>query len=151
MRAERQILGRQWARERGSYAVEFALISPVLLVMLMGTVQLGFGLYTGSTVQYCVERVARSAMLDRNITSEQIQSKVNAALADQGSNISVTVHYTVDNSGAVPIAEISTTYPYPLQIPFLTVYNMTFTVDTDRKSTRLNSSHIQKSRMPSSA
>ena len=28
---------------------------------------------------------------------------------------------------------------------------VTFTADLDRKSTRLNSSHIQKSRMPSSA
>ena len=38
-----------------------------------------------------------------------------------------------------------------LVYPLLRLFYDAFTDDADRKSTRLNSSHIQKSRMPSSA
>lgn len=122
---------RRWiACERGAYAVEFALISPVLLVMLLGTVQFGMGFYEGSTVQYCVERAARTGMLDGTLTEGQLQAKVDETLAAHGSDLDVTVHYTVDNSGPVPIAEVTTSYPYEIRIPFFTVYHLNFSVDT---------------------
>ena len=54
------------------------------------------------------------------------------------------VYWAPDGKGGIQIARKAPT------IDGKTVAQST-TADTDRKSTRLNSSHIQKSRMPSSA
>ena len=68
------------------------------------------------------------------------------------------IAFLVANLFAAPLAELLTkSLPRPewhLPLAFVVIFLLTLTLATlvgDRKSTRLNSSHIQKSRMPSSA
>ena len=73
---------------------------------------------------------------------------VNAPAFDgRGSNVGATAQPGEPNHvGRPPRSSVWVTWVAPLT-PGL----VTFTTAGDRKSTRLNSSHIQKSRMPSSA
>ena len=52
---------------------------------------------------------------------------------------------------ATPLALLAAALVFWMEIPVTEVRPETLGGDSDRKSTRLNSSHIQKSRMPSSA
>jgi Flp pilus assembly protein TadG len=47
--------GRRFTRDQsGASALEFAMISPVLLFMIIGIIQLGFALNKGATVQWAI-------------------------------------------------------------------------------------------------
>jgi TadE-like protein len=118
------------ASEDGGIAIEFALIAPALFALILGIVQVGMAIFSGSTVQYVVERVARTAIIDDTVTESDLQTMVNDELADFSDNIKATITYSVDSSGTVPIAHIQTTYVYPVQIPFVPSFDTHFTVDT---------------------
>ena len=57
----------------------------------------------------------------------------------------------LDVSGDLPKSFVVCDHPYHPQIVYLSQLNTSTLKNRDRKSTRLNSSHWNKSRMPSSA
>lgn len=54
MRAGSRLL-RQWRDRRGSAAIEFGIIAPVLLIMLVGVIELGFAVHESMQVQDAAE------------------------------------------------------------------------------------------------
>ncbi len=59
---------------RGASALEFALAFPILLVMLLGTVEFGRAFWTRSTLQTAAEDAGRYAMTHSGLTNGQIES-----------------------------------------------------------------------------
>lgn len=50
---------RFWRNTRGGTAIEFAMVAPVFLFCIFAFVQLGFGIYTQSTISQLAEKGAR--------------------------------------------------------------------------------------------
>ncbi|HWV21600.1 MAG TPA: TadE/TadG family type IV pilus assembly protein [Devosia sp.] len=55
MRGPRKVLGHFCAHQRGSAAVEFAIVIPVFLLCAMALFQVGFGVYAHSTISRLAE------------------------------------------------------------------------------------------------
>ena len=73
-----------FARDRtGAGALEFALVAPALIFLIMATIQISLALYKGSTVQWASERVLRMAMVDADISAATLQAQLQAAALAQ--------------------------------------------------------------------
>ena len=84
-------------------------------------------------------------------------TKANISI-DQGTTFTTEILLTDDNGDPLDLsaytanAQIRKTYTSLTSVPFSTnLISGQITLSLDRKSTRLNSSHVRTSRMPSSA
>lgn len=66
--------------ERGAYMIEFAMIMPTFLLLMMGAFDIGMQMYAKSVLSGAVEQAARLNTLETNATS---QSAVDQAVRDQ--------------------------------------------------------------------
>mgnify|MGYP000904266197 CR=1 FL=1 len=80
----RLLVKRLAADTRGLTIVEFALIAPTLLVLMMGTFDLGFRAYATSVLQGEVQKAARDATLESGSTAG---TALNAVVQSQVSRI----------------------------------------------------------------
>jgi hypothetical protein len=81
---KRPLLKRLAADTRGLTIIEFALISPTLLVLMMGTFDLGFRAYATSVLQGEVQKAARDATLE---TGSAAGTALNAKVQSQVSRV----------------------------------------------------------------
>jgi Flp pilus assembly pilin Flp len=66
-----------WRNQRGAALVEFALISPVLMLTLLGLMDLGYNYYVVAQLQGTIQKAARDATLERALkTTDQIDAEV---------------------------------------------------------------------------
>jgi len=75
------------ADTRGLTIIEFAIIAPTLLVLLMGTFDLGFRAYATSVLQGEVQKAARDATLETGSTAgtalnSRVQTQVSRVIAN---------------------------------------------------------------------
>ncbi|MCC6940189.1 MAG: pilus assembly protein [Novosphingobium sp.] len=64
---------RQLVRQRdGAAAVEFALIAPMLIMVLMGMFDLGFNVYINATLQGAVQQAARKSTVESALGSNAL-------------------------------------------------------------------------------
>lgn len=80
----RAALKRLAADTRGLTIIEFALISPTLLVLMMGTFDMGFRTYATSVLQGEVQKAARDATLE---TGSSAGTALNTRVRDQVSRV----------------------------------------------------------------
>lgn len=78
------MLARLARDRRGIAAVEFALLAPVFLGLLVGAVETGRLLWTRSVLQFAVEEAARYALVRTNATSADIEAIARAKLVGTG-------------------------------------------------------------------
>lgn len=76
---------------RGATMVEFALLAPVLLTLLLGIFDLGFNVYTTTQLEGAIQKAARDSSIEGAGTLEAaIDAKVRAAVHDVVPNAKVT-------------------------------------------------------------
>jgi Flp pilus assembly pilin Flp len=110
---------RSLARDQtGAAAVEFAMIAPVLFTCICGILMLGLAYYEGATVQWSLERTLRAAMIDPDVTAEDIEAALNEQLEAIGSP-EIDFTYVIDDAGSVPLAVATANYEVPLHVPFV--------------------------------
>jgi Flp pilus assembly protein TadG len=80
----RTALKRLAADTRGLTVIEFALISPTLLVLMMGTFDMGFRTYATSVLQGEVQKAARDATLE---TGSSAGAALNTRVQNQVSRV----------------------------------------------------------------
>ena len=114
--------------QKGVTALEFALLAPVFLMLVFAALELSVALNNGNTAKWAVKRAARDVLVDNTLTQSEIQSLVDANLARVGSPAAVTVTYTIDTSGSVPVGTITGTYTYDVNVPFLTDFTARFPI-----------------------
>lgn len=68
--------------ERGAAATEFALVAPVLSLLLLGVLDIGHTLYMQSVLQGAMQKAARDASLETG-TQTSMQNSIDAAVANQ--------------------------------------------------------------------
>lgn len=76
--------------KRGMSVVEFGLIAPVFLVLLLGTLDMGHTLYMQSVMQGVMQKVARDATLENQSTSA-LETEVRAQVQRLAAGATVTL------------------------------------------------------------
>jgi Flp pilus assembly protein TadG len=71
-----RLLGRD---RRGVAAVEFGIIAPVFIAMLVGIIDLGRYMWTLNTMQYAVDQSVRAGVVQK-LTTDQVTSLVKSSL-----------------------------------------------------------------------
>ena len=115
--------GRFGSAEGGSTAVEFALILPIFIMLLIGIFELSRMMFVSSSVQYSVDRAARLAVIDPTISLSDIEADILNRLAVSNSP---TVDLTITRTtiGITDIAQVSAHYDHlvsPVFFPAFTV------------------------------
>ena len=59
-----------WADDRGTTAVEFAILAPFLMLLLVGTVCISLALFLVGSLHYAVEEGARCASIKTTVCSD---------------------------------------------------------------------------------
>jgi Flp pilus assembly protein TadG len=99
--------------DRGSAAVEFTLVSALLVVLVTGVLQLALALHVRNTMISCVAEGARVAATDdRSLADGEDRSAdmLRAALGDYAVHVSAT-RGTVD---AAPVVVVTAQAPVPV-------------------------------------
>lgn len=90
--------------QRGAAAVEFALVVPILLVLVMGTIEFGYLLFLQGSAAGAAREGAREMAIHR-VQADAVTAALDAfpagaatasvpATCDPGSSVEVTVTYT---------------------------------------------------------
>ncbi len=100
---------RSHKSQRGAAALEFALVFPVLLLLLIGIVDFGMLMSTQSVVANAAREGARTAALSNNETSAK--NAVTNAIADLpgATNIATTVTVKCTTSTGTPCSFVDST------------------------------------------
>lgn len=109
--------------DRGSVAVEFALVVPIFILVLFGIMEFSRVLYTQQLVAHATNLAARTGAtsLDDSTSISRATSSANGAIQNSGldpAHASVTVNiYSNPIPGEV---EVITTYQHDLMFTFFT-------------------------------
>lgn len=105
---------------RGASALEFALISPVMIMMLFGVLETGRILHNKSSLQRGVEIAARYAMVNQTATASELKQVAfddYSPTGDGGAKPSIaTSTVTV---GGIDFMVISATLDHTMSIPLM--------------------------------
>jgi Flp pilus assembly protein TadG len=105
--------------ERGQTAVEFALIAPVLIILLLGIIQLGVAFHDYVTITDAARAGARKAITARFGAGSFDDAK--QAVRDSAAQLNQTQldPQVTDPDGLTPgsLVTVTVTYPYSINIP----------------------------------
>jgi Flp pilus assembly protein TadG len=110
-------LGRLKCNRSGGLADEFALVATPLVILLLGTMELGRGLWIQNALNHSVEEAARCASVDTNNCNTQAQIKSYAAGL---SGVSFATSVFTPSTAACG-SQVTASYPMTLAIPFASV------------------------------
>ena len=104
----------------GAAAVEFALVVPAFLMLLIGVMELGRLMWTQNALHYAVEEAARCSAVDTNICSST--STAQSFAAGRSGLAFATSVFTVTKTSCG--WQVSASYPF-LFVGFLSEYSVT--------------------------
>jgi Flp pilus assembly protein TadG len=102
-------LGRN---QRGVAAVEFGIIAPIFIAMLVGIVDLGRYMWTLNTMQYAVDQSVRAGVVQK-LTTDQVTSLVKNSLPGLDPN-AVTVDVVSGASTLSITADMTYAFLFPM-------------------------------------
>lgn len=119
---------RNFNDESGTSAVEFALVMPVFLGMMLGVFWVGWAAYSTHSVHHALEMAARALQLKPTTTQSQLQTIVrdNVTLGDDAQQIVVTLQLDAASAGT-QLAHTTATFPVTFTVPLVGTYSMTYT------------------------
>lgn len=68
-----------WHDDRGAAAVEFAMLAPAFLMMLIGTVMMAMMFFTNSSLHFAVQAAARCASVKTTVCTNAATTRAFAA------------------------------------------------------------------------
>ena len=106
--------------ERGTTAIEFAMIAGVYLSLVFGVLETGRAFYIWNTFQQAVESGARYALVTDNVTEQQVTDFVNDKMQSVTSASNpVSLDITFDTISGVNFINIDGTYNFHSYVPLL--------------------------------
>lgn len=114
--------------ERGVAALEFAILAPVFMLLIFAALELSVAMHNGNTAKWAVQKASRDVLVDNTLTQPEIQTLVDGYLTDVSSKASITIAYSVDSTGTVPVGTISGAYAHQIEVPFLANFTARFPV-----------------------
>lgn len=106
--------------ERGAAAVEFAILLPVLMLILFGIIEFGMIMYSREIITNASREGARSGIVQTTVkpTEAQIQAVVTNYLNGTGVDPNVTQIDVVGEGLTAPnTLTVTVTYPYNFFVP----------------------------------
>lgn len=113
---------RVWHERNGNAAVEFALLAPVFLLMLLGIVEFGRLFWTQSSLQHAVEAAARCAAINSSTCASDAQTESYAAAEVFGQSVGASA-FTVSRGACG--TQVKAQVKYAFTVPALFPYNIT--------------------------
>lgn len=110
-------LRRAAVEDGGATAVEFALISPLLMLLVVATLQLGWILHSAASVRWALEATARSVMLQPTLSGDEVKAAMRARLSGLADARDLNVTVTRQSASATLVLE--SRYAAPLALPFI--------------------------------
>ena len=104
--------------QSGAAAVEFSIISVVLVMLLIGIVDFGRTLYVKNQLSFLADRAARSVLVNPNITDTALETTLRTDF-NGGDPMDLSVTLSAATVGGVNFRVISIDYPITLFIPNL--------------------------------
>ena len=105
------------SHDRGSVAVEFALLLPVLLLIIFGTIDFGRAINAQITLTQAAREGARLASLGYPATGTNSVTSRTQSAATGLSNVTVTVTTCAAGAGAGVDGVVSVSYPFTFITP----------------------------------
>lgn len=120
----------------GTTALEFALISPALILLIIGFVQLAWTLHCAASVRWSLETSARNLMLNPTENAAALKTDMLSRLSGRAdaNHLTVTIASDASNPSA-PLLVATSVFHTTLQVPFLDAHPLTFTAVTKVPST----------------
>jgi Flp pilus assembly protein TadG len=119
--------GRAFARDRrGGVAIEFALVIPIFLVLVIGVVEFSRVLAVRNSLQYGVEEAARYAMVRQTVDASKLTAIIKDRIAAPDTD-NVSVALTDETDQGVKYWKISATYSLTLITSFFGTGAITLT------------------------
>jgi len=134
---------RSRRRERGSASLEFALISPILLLFLFGTIEFGTYFFRFQVLHDAVSESARFAALARaSCDAGAIEAAARATVVDRAAAIGVSLTSgeiaIVGTCDAVDYVSVSLSHPHSFAILSALATNFPSVLTLDVSSIALN-------------
>lgn len=108
--------------ERGAIIVEFAILAPIFLIMVIGIIDFGRLFWIKSTMQFAVEETARYAMVNSDATTDDLEAYAEG----EASTLSgITFTASTSTSDGINFRTISASYSYSFMIPIIPIGNIT--------------------------
>lgn len=129
------LLRRLMGDRKGATAVEFAVISPLLVMVIFGVLEVGRVLYVHSTIQHAVEVSGRYAMVHPDAPLGDLRKIANEnGLTLLGNNAAgtSTVGFNVSTVAfpTMKVLVITADIPYQMSVPFVSTMKFTITAQT---------------------
>jgi Flp pilus assembly protein TadG len=132
--------GRKWGASRGQGLVEFALIFPVMMLLLMGLFDLGRAVYAYNTIADAARTASRVAIVDQTTSGGVYLAQSRAAeqataLGLAPASVSITFR-AYDLSGPCTplaigcVAEVTVPYTFSAITPIISNILGTFTMSS---------------------
>ena len=115
----------------GVAAIEFAIILPVLVMLIFGTFATGWAMHRVSSVDYALEQTSRSLQLNPSLSQSALQTLLDEDLDNYGNEeVTLAMEVAKDSYGS-NVAHLTATYAYEITIPLVTSYKGTITRTSD--------------------
>lgn len=110
----------------GSTSVEFAILSPVLILFLLGLFVVGWSIHCSQSVRLALEQGGRALQINEDLTEQEIAALVRSKLTSIGDpEILITLSDDTSIPG-VRVKSLSASYGINLAIPFYGAYMATY-------------------------
>lgn len=108
--------------DSGVAAIEFAIVGPLLIMLLVGIFSVGSVLHSLSSVRYALGETARVLQLNPKLSQSELQVRLDEELKEYGKgSVMLTMTIEKDASGS-DVARLKATYPYLIAVPFIPKY-----------------------------
>ena len=103
---------------RGAAAVEFAIVSMILITLVIGTIDFGRTLFTQHQISSLADQALRKVMIDPDISAGTLESELRADFS-AGNPDELTVSVTSDTVDGIAYRVVTVGYPMTLFVPGL--------------------------------
>ena len=116
--------------ERGVAAVEFAIVSVLLITLIIGGIDMGRTFYVKNQLSYLADQATRAVLVDPDVSDTALTALVQGQFtAGDPSLLSVTV--STDTVSGIGFRVVRVDFPMTLFIPNLS--SSTFDLNVDRR------------------
>lgn len=120
MRKHQSFLTRLRSCRAGAMAVEFAIVAPIFLLMVLGVVEFGRLFYIKSNLQHAVEQTSRYAMVNSGASMASLEAYTLGQLSGMSST-GVTPDATTETVAGTEYVIVTATYTFSFIIPLIPV------------------------------
>ena len=121
---------RLLVREDGAAAVEFAVIGLVLIIVIIGTIEIGRALFLHNEIAFVADRAARRILIDPTVSEADLQTEVESSAIGLSPNL-LSSSFGKETADGVLFRTVTIQYPFTLLIPALS--DDALTLSTSRR------------------